>query len=109
MSNHLPIKVKRSEDNSGWDFEWDEDALIAEANVRHSAPHRARLAFAWRSSNACRGIRRSAQCLLPFGLHSARAAVQMGSLTVSPHCHAHEITNSFSVGGNAAGRHAGGV
>lgn len=35
VSNHLPIKVKRSEDNSGWDFEWDEDALIAEANVRH--------------------------------------------------------------------------
>lgn len=38
VSNHLPIKAKRSADDSGWDFEWDEDALIAEANVRLPSP-----------------------------------------------------------------------
>jgi len=39
VSNHLPIKAKRSADDSGWDFEWDEDALIAEANVGMGDEH----------------------------------------------------------------------
>ena len=30
MSNHLPLIVKR-DDVQGWVFEWDEDALIAQA------------------------------------------------------------------------------
>jgi len=34
VSNHLPIKSKQSADGSSWDFEWDEDALIAQAHVR---------------------------------------------------------------------------
>jgi hypothetical protein len=29
VSNHLPLKVSRGE--TGWNFEWDEDALIAQA------------------------------------------------------------------------------
>ena len=32
MSNHLPIKVTKGEVEP-WDFEWDEDALIAQAQV----------------------------------------------------------------------------
>ncbi len=34
VSNHLPIKAKRSKDDRSWDFEWDDDALIAQAHVR---------------------------------------------------------------------------
>ena len=33
MANHLPIKATRSKDNRSWDFEWDDDALIAQAHV----------------------------------------------------------------------------
>lgn len=29
VSNHLPLKVSKGE--TGWNFEWDEDALIAQA------------------------------------------------------------------------------
>lgn len=32
VSNQLPIRAKPTED--GWDFEWDEDALVAQAKVR---------------------------------------------------------------------------
>ncbi len=31
MSNHLPLRVKRGA--SGWEFEWDEDALVGQAKV----------------------------------------------------------------------------
>ncbi|KAK9815725.1 hypothetical protein WJX72_008591 [[Myrmecia] bisecta] len=31
VSNHLPLRMTRSRDNTGWDFELDEDALIAQA------------------------------------------------------------------------------
>ena len=33
MSNHLPLKVSRSEAGE-WQFEWDEDALLAQAKAR---------------------------------------------------------------------------
>ncbi len=32
VSNHLPVRVKRG--GQGWEFEWDEDALVAQAKVR---------------------------------------------------------------------------
>mmetsp|Transcript_47255 Transcript_47255/g.120542 ORF Transcript_47255/g.120542 Transcript_47255/m.120542 type:complete len:875 (-) Transcript_47255:80-2704(-) len=31
VANHLPLRAKRSQDDTAWDFEWDEDALIAQA------------------------------------------------------------------------------
>lgn len=31
VSNHLPVRCARGE--TGWEFEWDEDALIAQAKV----------------------------------------------------------------------------
>ena len=31
VSNHLPIKMERSPSSGEWQFEWDEDALIAQA------------------------------------------------------------------------------
>jgi uncharacterized membrane protein YgcG len=34
VSNVLPIRAKREPD--GWQFEWDEDALVAQAKVRHA-------------------------------------------------------------------------
>lgn len=34
MSNNLPLRVKRGPD--GWLFEWDEDALVAQAKVRQA-------------------------------------------------------------------------
>ncbi len=34
MSNHLPIRVTRNEETSAWEFAWDEDALIAQAQAR---------------------------------------------------------------------------
>lgn len=34
VANHLPIKATRSKDDKSWDFEWDDDALIAQAHVR---------------------------------------------------------------------------
>ncbi len=40
MSNHLPLRVKKSA--AGWEFEWDEDALVAQAQVLRQ---RARLAL----------------------------------------------------------------
>ena len=33
VSNHLPIKMERSPASGEWQFEWDEDALIAQAAV----------------------------------------------------------------------------
>lgn len=33
VANHLPIKATRSKDDRSWDFEWDDDALIAQAHV----------------------------------------------------------------------------
>ena len=36
VSNHLPIKMERSPSSGEWQFEWDEDALIAQAAVRLS-------------------------------------------------------------------------
>lgn len=33
VSNHLPLRTKRGA--AGWEFEWDEDALVAQAKVRH--------------------------------------------------------------------------
>lgn len=33
VSNHLPIKASRTANDDGWDFEWDQDALIAEAHA----------------------------------------------------------------------------
>lgn len=32
VSNHLPLRVKRGA--AGWEFEWDEDALVGQAKVR---------------------------------------------------------------------------
>jgi hypothetical protein len=32
VANQLPVRVKRIDD--GWDYEWDEDALVAQAKVR---------------------------------------------------------------------------
>jgi len=34
VSNHLPIRVTRNEETSAWEFAWDEDALIAQAQAR---------------------------------------------------------------------------
>lgn len=34
MSNHLPIRVSRAEETGSWEFGWDEDALIAQAQAR---------------------------------------------------------------------------
>ncbi len=34
MSNHLPIRVTRNEETGAWEFAWDEDALIAQAQAR---------------------------------------------------------------------------
>lgn len=34
MSNHLPIRVKRESVSGGYAFEFDQDALIAQAKVR---------------------------------------------------------------------------
>lgn len=31
VSNHLPLRVKRGA--NGWEFEWDEDALVGQAKV----------------------------------------------------------------------------
>ncbi|CAL8463619.1 g3153 [Coccomyxa elongata] len=31
VSNHLPIRAKKDEDTGSWEFEWDEDALIYQA------------------------------------------------------------------------------
>ncbi len=36
MSNHLPIRAKKDEDTGSWEFEWDEDALIYQAQVNIS-------------------------------------------------------------------------
>ena len=36
MSNHLPIRAKKDEDTGSWEFEWDEDALIYQAQVNDS-------------------------------------------------------------------------
>lgn len=33
VSNHLPVRAKRSEDGASWEFDWDEDALVAQAKV----------------------------------------------------------------------------
>jgi hypothetical protein len=33
VSNHLPVRMKSSA-AGGWEFEWDEDALVAQAKVR---------------------------------------------------------------------------
>lgn len=35
VSNHLPLRVKRGA--TDWEFEWDEDALVAQAKVRGRA------------------------------------------------------------------------
>jgi hypothetical protein len=34
VSNHLPIRAKKDPEGSGYTFEFDEDALIAQAKVR---------------------------------------------------------------------------
>lgn len=34
VSNHLPIRVKKESEAGGYAFEFDEDALIAQAKVR---------------------------------------------------------------------------
>ncbi len=34
MANHLPLRAKLSEVDGSYDFEWDEDALTAQAKVR---------------------------------------------------------------------------
>lgn len=36
VSNHLPLKCVRAVDDASWDFSWDEDALIAQAQVLYS-------------------------------------------------------------------------
>lgn len=36
VSNVLPIRAKRQEP-AGWQFEWDQDALVAQAKVRTAA------------------------------------------------------------------------
>ena len=33
MSNHLPIRATKREETGSWEFEWDEDALIYQAQV----------------------------------------------------------------------------
>ena len=33
MSNHLPIRATKQEETGTWEFEWDEDALIYQAQV----------------------------------------------------------------------------
>jgi hypothetical protein len=38
VSNQLPVRVKRGA-SGAWEFEWDEDALVAQAKVRHWCPH----------------------------------------------------------------------
>lgn len=50
VSNHLPLRVKRGA--TGWEFEWDEDALVGQAKVREQ-PCQAkwRLAFVNRSQS----------------------------------------------------------
>ncbi len=33
VSNHLPIRATKREETGSWEFEWDEDALIYQAQV----------------------------------------------------------------------------
>lgn len=33
VSNHLPIRATKREETGGWEFEWDEDALIYQAQA----------------------------------------------------------------------------
>lgn len=33
VSNHLPIRATKREETDSWEFEWDEDALIYQAQV----------------------------------------------------------------------------
>ena len=33
MSNHLPIRATKREETASWEFEWDEDALIYQAQA----------------------------------------------------------------------------
>lgn len=51
MANHLPIKATRSKDDRSWDFEWDDDALIAQAHVR-SVPSASMILHAHTHKNA---------------------------------------------------------
>ena len=51
MANHLPIKATRSKDDRSWDFEWDDDALIAQAHVR-SVPSASLILHAYTHKNA---------------------------------------------------------
>jgi hypothetical protein len=36
VSNHLPIRASKREETGSWEFEWDEDALIYQAQARSS-------------------------------------------------------------------------
>ena len=40
VSNHLPIRATKREEAGGWEFEWDEDALIYQAQVLRCAVFR---------------------------------------------------------------------
>ena len=51
VANHLPIKATRSKDDRSWDFEWDDDALIAQAHVR-SVPSTSLILHAYTHKNA---------------------------------------------------------
>mmetsp|Transcript_34490 Transcript_34490/g.97716 ORF Transcript_34490/g.97716 Transcript_34490/m.97716 type:complete len:872 (+) Transcript_34490:312-2927(+) len=37
VANHLPLRAKRTVDDTSWDFEWDEDALTAQAQEGFSS------------------------------------------------------------------------
>ena len=37
VSNHLPIRATKQEETGTWEFEWDEDALIYQAQVSLSS------------------------------------------------------------------------
>ena len=39
MSNHLPIRATKREETASWEFEWDEDALIYQAQACYWPAH----------------------------------------------------------------------
>ena len=45
VSNHLPVKASRENDDAGWNFELDVDALVVQAKARPPA-----------SARLCRGL-----------------------------------------------------
>ena len=38
VSNHLPVKASRENEDAGWNFELDVDALVVQAKARNPAP-----------------------------------------------------------------------